>query len=151
MSRRRSQTLKAAIKRIARRSGRFARRWIFTLGVFAVVLIGPVLMAGIRAPGKYSGVVFYDRWDNCILFNGVYLMYISEAVKETLRPYHGQSVEINATDVYQPVNPGDGLIRRLIFLGPSVEEPGSLPISGVELRAASSFGKPQIAVTSQFK
>jgi len=106
----RCQTLKAARKRIARRSTRFPWQWIFTLGIFVIVLIGPVLIAGIRASGKYSGVVFYDRWDNCILFNGVYLMYISEAVKEKLRPYRGQSVEINATDVYQPVNPGDGLI-----------------------------------------
>ena len=38
----------------------------FVLGM-VVVLIGPVLTAGIRAPRKYSGVVFCDRWDNCIL------------------------------------------------------------------------------------
>jgi hypothetical protein len=75
--------------------------------------------AGIRAPGKYSGVVFYDRWGGCILFSGIYLMYISEDVKDTLRSYEGKAIEINAREVIQPINPGDGLIKELEVVGPA--------------------------------
>ena len=51
----------------------------------------PILVAGIRGPGKYNGVVFYDRWDNCYLFSGVYLMYISEGVKQAPLDGFGRS------------------------------------------------------------
>ncbi len=44
-------------------------------------------------------------------------MYISEKRKELLRPYVGRSIRINATEVFQPVNPGDGLITEFQFLG----------------------------------
>src|SRR5271157_347455 len=30
--------------------------------------------AQLMGPGKYSGVVIFDRWDSCILFSGVFLM-----------------------------------------------------------------------------
>jgi len=51
-------------------------------------------MAGIRGPGAYNGVVFYDRWDNRYSFSGVYRMYIADTAKEALRPYRGKSMEI---------------------------------------------------------
>jgi len=50
--------------------------------------------AGIRDPGKYNGVVIFDRWGGCVLFSGVYLLYVSEAVKNQLRPYEGQAVRV---------------------------------------------------------
>src|SRR5579863_6398400 len=79
-------------------------------------------IGGIRGPGKYSGVVIFDRWGGCILFSGVYLMYVSDSVKDQLREYEGQAIEIDALidalEVKQPINPGDGLIRRLKILGP---------------------------------
>jgi hypothetical protein len=37
--------------------------------------------AGIRGPGKYSGVVVFDRWETCYIYSGVYLMY-AKAVSE---------------------------------------------------------------------
>ena len=40
---------------------------------FVCTSLSPFANAGIRAPGKYSGVVIYDRWGGCILFGGVYL------------------------------------------------------------------------------
>jgi hypothetical protein len=83
--------------------------------------------AGIRAPGKYSGVVLFDRWGGCILFSGVYLMYISETVKDLLRPYDGQAIELDALEVVQPTNPGDGLIRKLKVLGPA--PPNNIPFT----------------------
>ena len=72
--------------------------------------------AGIRGPGKYAGIVLFDRWDTCYLYSGIYLMYISENTKEALRKYEGQSILLDAKDVYQPVNPGDGTIRKFKVL-----------------------------------
>jgi hypothetical protein len=112
---------------------------------FSVVLLiaaaaAPILVAAIRGPGKYNGVVFYDRWDNCYLLSGVYLMYISDTVKESLRPYRGKSLEIDAKQVYQPNNPGDGLIKKLEIIGESKDDPQpnnrTPSIRGVELRAS---------------
>jgi hypothetical protein len=83
-------------------------RATFCAGVLTAAVVAPMLVAGIRGPGKYNGVVFYDRWDNCYLFSGVYLMYVSDRVKENLRSYSGRSIEIDAKEVHQPINPGDG-------------------------------------------
>ena len=95
--------------------------------------------AGIRGPGKYSGVVIFDRWDACILLSGVYLMYISEGAKEDLRDYEGQAIEIDALDVLQPINPGDGLIRRYKVLGPAPDKHlGAIP-DGLVLVADGPF------------
>jgi hypothetical protein len=57
--------------------------------------------AGIRGPGKYNGVVIFDRWDGCHLYSGAYLMEISEQVKESLRPYRDKAVLIDAQEVEQ--------------------------------------------------
>jgi len=123
------QTLKKSI---------LVRASLFFAGLLVTALLIPNLMAGIRGPWHYNGVVFYDRWDNCYLFSGVYLMYISEAVKETLRPYHGQSIEIDAKEVHQPMNPGDALIEKLVVVGESKVNAQSPPVEGVHLRAAVS-------------
>jgi hypothetical protein len=106
----------------------------------ATLLLFPVPSpAGIRGPGKYSGVVIFDRWDACILLSGVYLMYISEGVKEDLRDYEGQAIEIDALDVFQPINPGDGLIRKYKVLGPAPNKhPEAIP-DGLVLVADGPF------------
>jgi hypothetical protein len=46
-------------------------------------------LCSIRGPGKYNGVVVFDRWDGCHLYSGGYIMEISEKVKGVLRPYAG--------------------------------------------------------------
>jgi len=102
-------------------------------------------MAGIRGAGKYNGVVFYDRWDNCYLFSGVYLMYIADTMKEVLRPFQGKSMEIDAKEVRQPMNPGDGVIERLEVIGESRPDSGPIitpDIRGVALTAALSAPTP---------
>jgi len=103
-------------------------------------------LCGTRGPGKYSGVVVFDRWDGCHLYSGVYVMEISEKVKEKLRPFAGQAMLINAEEVYQPMNPGDGLITKLQVIGPP-EEPVTttgfgLPpaVEGLSLKAIPNFG-----------
>lgn len=81
------------------------------LALLLVLLVLPSpVPGGIRGPGKYYGVVVFDQWGTCYLFGGVYLMYISEKAKENLRRYEGQSIILDAKKVFQPINPGDGLI-----------------------------------------
>jgi hypothetical protein len=80
---------------------------------------GVAAFSGIRDAWKYNGVVIFDRWDACWLYSGIYLMEISEKLKESLRPFQGQAVLIDAQDVWQPMNPGDGLIRQLKVPGPA--------------------------------
>jgi hypothetical protein len=80
---------------------------------FTLFLVGfPMLAhAGIRGPGKYCGVVVFDRWDACFLLNGPYITYISENVKNELRPYEGKAKQFDASSVFQPENPGAITIR----------------------------------------
>ena len=103
--------------------------------IFLCISLNPWLEAGLRGTGKYSGVVIFDRWGGCILFSGIYLMYISEETKEQLRSYDGQAIEIDALDVFQPSNPGDGLIRRLNVLGPAEAKQHWYTLEGIRLEA----------------
>src|SRR6266496_3851038 len=115
------------------------------------LLIGSLLamtaLGAIRGPGKYNGVVIFDRWGGCHLYSGIYVMEISESVKGLLRPYADQPVLIDAKEVYQPMNPGDGLIRKFDVLGPSEEtksakfgQPPSLDNLG--LKVFANFSAP---------
>jgi hypothetical protein len=102
-------------------------------------------LCSIRGPGKYNGVVIFDRWDGCHLYSGGYIMEISEKVKVVLRPYAGQAVLIDAQEVIQPMNPGDGLITKLVVLGPAAEPAtagfGRPPlVEGLSLKAIPNFG-----------
>ena len=56
------------------------KRLPVSLACCLAVLFGSTLVceAGLRAPGKYSGVVIFDRWDGCTLYSGIYVMYVSE-------------------------------------------------------------------------
>jgi hypothetical protein len=91
-----------------------------------LVLIAGLAFAGIRGPGKYAGIVIFDRWDTCYLYSGIYLMYVSEKTKEGLRKYEGQSILLDAKEVFQPMNPGDGLIGKFQFLKVlSIENPAN--------------------------
>ena len=86
----------------------------------AVILLSAVAaLAGIRGPGKYSGVVVFDRWDTCYIYDGVFLMYVAEKEKGRLRKYEGRHVEVYAKEVVQPMNPGDGRIMKFDLLSTS--------------------------------
>jgi hypothetical protein len=98
-----------------------------------------------RGAGKYNGIVIFDRWDGCHLYSGVYDMEVSEKIKERLRPYNGRAILVDAKEVSQPMNPGDGLITKLEVLGPA-EEPSAKTgfnapplIDGLSLSAAPNF------------
>lgn len=109
------------------------------------------LQSGLRLPGKYDGVVLFDRWDNCIVFSGVYLMYVSQEAKEALRPYAGQTMEIEALRVYQPINPGDGLIKALRVVGPSTKDNDYFPVRGISLHLEIAREKMTVSVTNNGK
>lgn len=95
---------------------------------------------GIRGPGTYCGVVVFDRWDTCFLLSGRFIMYVSESAKNVLRSYKGQSVQVDAFDVFQPMNPGDGLIRAYRVIGPAPDTHKLAKLNGLELLAESDFG-----------
>jgi len=94
--------------------------------------------------------VVFDRWDTCFLLSGVYIMYVSNDVKERLRPYAGKSIQIDASDVFQPMNPGDGLIRSYEILGPASVSSDDPVTDRIEVETRSDFstpGAPSFAIT----
>jgi hypothetical protein len=104
--------------------------------------------AGIRGPGKYSGVVVFDRWETCYIYSGVYLMYVSKRVSEPLRKYERQAVVIDALSVNQPLNPGDGRIERFRVIGAATSRRHHVQLDGLSLRVTPSFsvGSPNFVL-----
>jgi hypothetical protein len=113
----------------------------FYLVVLATIAFGFMVTAyaGIRGPGKYCGVVVFDRWDTCFLLSGPFITYISDKVKSDLRLYEGSAIEVDASDVFQPMNPGDALIRKFKVIGPAPDPHRWLTLDGLELIAHSDF------------
>ena len=125
--------MNSARKRIVRLY--FSALVVLVSGTFALVA-----HAGIRGPGKYCGVVVFDRWDTCFLLSGPYITYISDTVKNELRPYAGKAMQVDASDVFQPMNPGDALIRKFKIIGPAPDNHQWATLDGLELMARSDFG-----------
>jgi len=98
--------------------------------------------AGARAPGKYCGVVVFDRWGGGTLYSDIAVMYVSEKTKEELRAYAGQSIQIDAKEVCQPKNPGDGRIGKFEYLGPAPETRSWVKLKGLRLRPPDSLQLP---------
>lgn len=96
-------------------------------------------IAGIRSPGKYSGVVVFDRWDTCLIYSGVYVMYVSHKVNEPLRKYQGHAIVIDALSVAQPMNPGDGRINRFRVIGAATSRRPQVQLDGLSLRVSPRF------------
>ncbi|MGC4054430.1 MAG: hypothetical protein QM757_35570 [Paludibaculum sp.] len=101
-------------------------------------------LGGIRAAGKYHGVVVFDRWGGCHLYSGIHVMEVSESVKSVLRPYADRAVVIEAKEVLQPIHPGDGLIRQLSVLGRADETKTegaarALVLDGLELKVFANL------------
>ncbi|HEX5426152.1 MAG TPA: hypothetical protein VFW94_21565 [Candidatus Acidoferrales bacterium] len=103
-----------------------------------VFSLASTVRAGLRGRGKYCGVVVFDRWDTCFLLSGLYIMYVSDSVKEKLRPYTGQSLQIYASGVSQPVNPGDGLITKYDIIGPAPDR-GWPQTDGIKIEIRPDF------------
>ncbi len=111
---------------------------IVLLGIMTIAFAASA-WAGERSPGRHCGTVVFDRWDGCILYSGIYVMYVAERVKDGLRDHAGESVQIHAQEVYQPRNPGDGLISAFEYLGPAPPAMNWIAIDGLELRVSPQF------------
>jgi hypothetical protein len=105
-------------------------------------------MAGIRGPGKYYGVVVFDRWETCYIYSGVYLMYVSQRVNEPLRKYEGQAMVIDALSVDQPMNPGDGRIDRFRVIGAATSRRRQVQLDGLSIRVSPrlTLGSPKFVL-----
>ena len=125
------------MRHYSQRAGRIAQ--LLGLMLYAAVCVLAVAHAGIRGRGKYSGVVFFDRWDSCLLLNGNDVMYIAESQKQRLRPYAGEAIDLDATEVLQPMNPGDARIQRYNILG-AVDTSDDAFRDGLRIEAESDFG-----------
>jgi hypothetical protein len=123
-------------------SARFIFRRLILIALL-VAVSGSLLIvhAGLRGPGKYSGVVIFDRWDTCLLLSGNYITYVSEEVKEHLRPYKNQAIQVDAFEVFQAMNPGDALIRRYKIIGPAPLASQEPSIEGVRITVKSDFDR----------
>jgi hypothetical protein len=130
-------------------------RKFFLFTIVVLVLLTSAAFGGTRGPGKYAGVVIFDRWNTCYLYSGTYLMYIAEDQKEKLRRYAGKSILIDARKVYQPVNPGDGLITELKYLGKARVKEDLPDVEGLKLTVAiksengSSHLKFELSIENQ--
>jgi hypothetical protein len=99
-----------------------------------------ITKASLRGIGKYCGVVVFDRWDTCFLLSGPYITYISGSMKNELRPYKGKAMQVDASKVIQPENPGDALIQKYTIVGPAPDTGRWAKLDGLELFAESDFG-----------
>jgi hypothetical protein len=107
--------------------------------LFVCILLSSIVHAGKRGPGKYSGIVIFDRWDGCTLYSSVYVMYVSESEKEKLRKHVAQAVQVDAKQVEQPMNPGDALIKNLAYLGQAPAGPNWIALDSLVLSTKSAL------------
>jgi hypothetical protein len=115
-------------------------RIVFQIICLAVAL-GFVLavQAGLRGRGKYCGVVVFDRWHTCFLLSGAYITYVSEGAKGELKSYQGTAVQVDASEVFQPMNPGDALTKKYKIVGPAPIVTHSPRLQGLQLTVEAAF------------
>jgi hypothetical protein len=74
---RRYNTLKKGVDRYAMPGIALHRHLFPALWIVLLVLLSSGFVitahAGLRGPGKYCGVVVFDRWDTCFLLSGPYI------------------------------------------------------------------------------
>jgi|GEM_PF-1532165 len=121
----------------------------FLSPLILLVLTSRISYGGLLGPDKYYGVVVFDRWGGCTLYNGIFLMYIAEQVKSQLRPYSNEAIEINATDVFQLDDLDDALIRKFVYLRTAPANPDWLNKPGLRLKTSAAFQngeKPSVII-----
>lgn len=113
------------------------------IGLLCVLASGLVITvhAGLRGPGKYCGVIVFDRWDTCFLLSGHYITYISESVKDQLRPYTGKAMQLDVTEISQPRNPSDALVQKYRIIGPAPDNQQRLMLDSLELISKPDFAQ----------
>lgn len=126
----------------------------FLLSLIVLGCASSTALAAILLPGKYTGVVIFDRWDGCILYGSVRFLYVSERVKHKLRPHAGQSVELDVISVKQGFTGYPGLIAGLDYIDPAPkpdpDDRSVREVEGLRLRAVPAFldgDKPRLTFT----
>lgn len=102
--------------------GRFARSLFFLAAV--EVLFPNIARAGYIGPGTYYGYVAVDRWKQDVFHTGPYHLFMSDEVARDLAQYRGKPLELNVTQVDQPMNPGGAMIRQIGKVAVKPGEPG---------------------------
>ncbi len=93
----------------------FVTKCLFAFLIFALCLQSN---AGMRhMPGKYSGVVVFDRWDNAYFLSSFSQFYISESIKEAFRKYSGKNIQIFAEEITQHSSTRSGRINQFKYIG----------------------------------
>lgn len=111
------------------------------LGCCLASLFAVTASAYLFGPGKYSGVVVFDRWGTCYLVSGPYINYVAPDVKSGLLPYKGKVVQIDATKVTGGgLQLDDPMIREYKILGPAPAAKWA-QLDGLHLVAIQAFGR----------
>jgi hypothetical protein len=115
---------------------------IFVLGLcFLASLFVASASAYLFGPGKYCGVVVFDRWGTCYLVSGPYLNYVASDVRSGLLPYKESAIQVNATVVTGGgLQFADPMIHKYKILGPA-PAPKWVKLDDLQLRAVQAFGR----------
>jgi hypothetical protein len=65
----------------------------------------------IIAPGVYCGYLIEDRWGRDLFHNGPQHLFVSEDVAWQLRKKRNKPLRLEVSKMYQPMNPGTGMIQ----------------------------------------
>ena len=127
-----------------------ARTKSHTPTVFAILALGFCMLASLFVatasaylfgPGKYCGVVVFDRWGTCYLVSGPYVNYVASDVKSGLLPYKGRAMQVDASEVTQGgLLFEDPMIHKYKILGP-VPVPKWVTLDRLQLLAVQAFGR----------
>jgi hypothetical protein len=117
---------------------------------FTAIVLGCCILATLFAvtasaylfgPGKYCGVVVFDRWGTCYLVSGPYINYVASNVKSELLPYKGRAIQVDATKVTGGgLQLNDPMIHEYKILGPA-PAPKWVQLNGLQLVAIRAFGR----------
>ena len=113
-------------------------------------LVGSTGAAYLASPGKYCGVVVFDRWGSCFLLSGPLIIHISKRVSGDLLRYNGKAMQVDAQAVTQGGMHAEYVqIDRYRIVGPAPDTNRWHPVGGLQLVASDDFGatgKPRFVV-----
>jgi hypothetical protein len=115
---------------------------IFVLGFCILAsLFVATASAYLFGPGKYCGVVVFDRWGTCYLVSGPYVNYVASDVKSGLLLYKGSAIQVDASEVTRGgPHSDDPMIHKYEILGPA-PLPKWVTLDGLQLVAVQAFGR----------
>jgi hypothetical protein len=124
---------------------------IYLVALFSIASVLAVTATGFLAgPGKYCGVVVFDRWGNCFLLEGRSIVYVAEKVKKDLLPYKDQAVQVDALEISQTGMHAEHLsILKYNIAGPAPDSHRWFAVDGLRLTAVDDFGstgKPRFTI-----